>query len=78
MHVTVIETGTYEGAVQVDKPVCHEILRFFIGACKEKMIALASYADTEEYAEWAEAHESLEESLLHLRSLLEANIDNIL
>lgn len=45
---------------------------------KEKMIALASYADTEEYAEWAEAHESLEESLLHLRSLLEANIDNIL
>ena len=45
---------------------------------KEKMIALASYADAEEYAEWAEAHKSLEESLLHLRSLLEANIDNIL
>ncbi len=45
---------------------------------KEKMTALQSYADTEEYAEWAEAHANLEEALLHLRGLLEANIDNIL
>ena len=45
---------------------------------KEKMTALQSYAQTEEYAEWAEAHANLEEALLHLRGLLEANIDNIL
>lgn len=45
---------------------------------KEKMTALASYADTKEYAEWAEAHANLEEALLHLRGLLAANVDNIL
>lgn len=45
---------------------------------KEEMTALQSYAKTQEYAEWAEAHANLKESLLHLRSLLEANIDNIL
>lgn len=45
---------------------------------KEKMIALQSYADAEEYAEWAEAHNNLEEALLHLRDLLAANIDNIM
>lgn len=45
---------------------------------KEKMIALQSYADAEEYAEWAEAHNNLEEALLHLRDLLAANVDNIL
>lgn len=45
---------------------------------KEKMIALRSYADTAEYAEWSEAHANLEEALLHLRRLLEANADNIL
>lgn len=45
---------------------------------KEKMVSLYSYAKTGEYAEWAEAHAHLREALLHLRSLLEANIDNIL
>lgn len=45
---------------------------------KEKMVNLASYSDTDEYAEWKQAHASLEEALLHLKSLLEANIDNIM
>lgn len=45
---------------------------------KEKMVNLQSYSDTEEYAEWKQAHASLEEALLHLKSLLEANIDNIM
>lgn len=45
---------------------------------KEKMVNLQSYSDTDEYAEWKQAHASLEEALLHLQSLLEANIDNIL
>lgn len=45
---------------------------------KEKMIVLQSYSDTEEYAEWKQAHASLEEALLHLKGLLEANIDNIM
>lgn len=45
---------------------------------KEAMIALRSYADLEEYTEWAKAHADLVEALLHLRGLLEANIDNIL
>lgn len=45
---------------------------------KEKMVILKSYSDTEEYAEWKQAHASLEEALLHLKGLLEANIDNIM
>lgn len=45
---------------------------------KEKMVILGSYSDTDEYAEWKQAHASLEEALLHLKGLLEANIDNIL
>ena len=45
---------------------------------KEKMVSLQSYSDTDEYAEWKQAHASLKESLLHLKSLLEANIDNIM
>lgn len=45
---------------------------------KEKIVELQSYADTGEYAEWKQAHASLEEELLHLKGLLEANIDNIL
>ena len=45
---------------------------------KEKMVILDSYSDTEEYAEWKQAHASLEEALLHLKGLLEANIDNIM
>lgn len=45
---------------------------------KEKMINLDSYSDTDEYAEWRQAHASLKESLLHLKGLLEANMDNIM
>ena len=45
---------------------------------KEKMVSLDSYSDTDEYAEWKQAHASLEESLLHLRELLKANADNIM
>ena len=45
---------------------------------KEKMVVFHSYSGTEEYAEWKQAHASLEESLLHLKGLLEANIDNIM
>lgn len=45
---------------------------------KEKMINLDSYSDTDEYAEWRQAHASLEESLMHLKGLLEANLDNIM
>ena len=45
---------------------------------KEKMVNLESYSDTEEYAEWKQAHASLAEALDHLKGLLKANIDNIL
>lgn len=45
---------------------------------KEKMVNLQSYSDTDEYAEWKQAHASLKEALQHLKDLLEANIDNIL
>jgi len=45
---------------------------------KEKLINLDSYSGTDEYAEWKQAHASLEESLTHLKGLLEANLDNIM
>lgn len=45
---------------------------------KEKMTNLLSYSGTDEYAEWRQAHASLEESLLHLKGLLEANADNVM
>lgn len=45
---------------------------------KEKMVDLQSYSDTDEYAEWKQAHASLEESLMHLKELLKANMDNIM
>ena len=45
---------------------------------KEKMVSLDSYSNTDEYAEWKQAHASLEEALMHLRELLKANADNIM
>lgn len=45
---------------------------------KEKMVILKSYSDTDEYAEWKQAHESLAEALDHLKGLLKANTDNIM
>ena len=45
---------------------------------KEKMTDLDSYSDTNEYAEWRQAHAGLEESLSHLKDLLKANVDNIM
>ena len=45
---------------------------------KEKLTNLDSYSDTDEYAEWRQACASLEESLMHLKSLLGANMDNII
>lgn len=45
---------------------------------KMAMVALDSYAQTDEYPDWLAAHEKLHESLTHLRGLLRANADNIL
>lgn len=45
---------------------------------KNAMVALDSYAQTDEYPDWRAAHERLHEALTHLRGLLRANADNIL
>ena len=45
---------------------------------KERMVSLDSYAQTDEYAEWLEAHHQLHQSLTHIRGLLKADADNIL
>ena len=45
---------------------------------KTAMVTLNSYAQTDEYPDWLNAHERLHEALTHLRGLLRANADNIL
>lgn len=45
---------------------------------KERMVSLDSYAQTDEYGNWREAHHQLHQSLTHIRGLLKADADNIL
>lgn len=45
---------------------------------KEKLVTLAAYADTEEFAEWQDAKMVLEEELRHIRGLIELSADNVL
>ena len=45
---------------------------------KEHMVSLDGYAQTDEYAEWLEAHRQLHQALTHIRGLLKADADNIL
>lgn len=45
---------------------------------KEKLVSLAAYAHTEEFAEWQEALLILKEELTHIRGLISITADNIL
>ena len=45
---------------------------------KEELTSFASYAESNEFAEWREAGKLAEESLLHIRGLMETSLDNIL
>ena len=45
---------------------------------KERMVSLDSYAQTDEYGNWLEAHRQLHQSLTHIQGLLKADADNIL
>lgn len=45
---------------------------------KERMVSLDSFARTDDYDNWLEAHCLLRQSLTHIRGLLKADADNIL